>query len=199
MLVRDLASLKTAREDLCIEASLCPDMAFGLRAWRRPGPPERDILWLGRDDLEGLHRPQAGREIDIADWLEEPESTLQSANLLLARLVRRSPPLVDRLLTKALEATYDRLAQRRLRRGCSLVASARAVITDRLHAHVLCVLLGVPHVLLDNSYGKVRGFYEAWTSECSFVRWARSADDALFQARALLAEDACETARSPGL
>jgi exopolysaccharide biosynthesis predicted pyruvyltransferase EpsI len=41
--------------------------------------------------------------------------------------------------------------------------------------------------MLDNGYGKVRGFYEAWTSECSFVRWAGSTDDALVQARALLA------------
>jgi exopolysaccharide biosynthesis predicted pyruvyltransferase EpsI len=47
-------------------------------------------------------------------------------------------------------------------------------------------LLGIPHVLLDNSYGKVRGFYEAWTSECSFVRWAGSTDDALVQAERFL-------------
>ncbi|CAN5178453.1 hypothetical protein BH18ACT14_BH18ACT14_13590 [soil metagenome] len=78
VLVRVLASLKTAREVLCVEASLCPDMAFGLRALRRPGPPERDILWLARDDLEGRHLPQTGQEIDIADWLEEPESALKS-------------------------------------------------------------------------------------------------------------------------
>jgi exopolysaccharide biosynthesis predicted pyruvyltransferase EpsI len=48
-------------------------------------------------------------------------------------------------------------------------------------------LLGIPHVLLDNSPGESRDFYEAWTSECSFVRWAGSTDDALVQARALLA------------
>ena len=84
-------------------------------------------------------------------------------------------------------------------RGCSLMASARVVVTDRLHAHILCVLLGVPHVLLDNSYGKVRGFYEAWTSECSFARWADSADEALIEARALLAEEAAWTARAPSL
>jgi exopolysaccharide biosynthesis predicted pyruvyltransferase EpsI len=196
VLVRDLASLKTAREDLCVEASLCPDMAFGLRTLSRPGPPETEILWLGRDDRERLHRPQAGQDIEIADWLEEPESALQSANVLLVRLVGRSSGGIERLATKALEATYDRLAQRRLGRGCSLVASARVVITDRLHAHILCVLLGIPHVLLDNSYGKVRSFYEAWTSECSFVRWAGSTDDALVQARALLAEAASETARA---
>ena len=199
VLVRDVASLKTAQEDLQLEASLCPDMAFALRPAGRSERPERDILWLGREDIEGLHRPQAEWDVDIADWLEEPESALQSANHLLVRLVRRSPRGVDHLATKALEATYDRLAERRLRRGCALVASARVVITDRLHAHILCVLLGVPHVLLDNSYGKVSGVYEAWTSECSFARFADSADDALIRARALLGEAASDAARAPSL
>ena len=49
VLVRDVASLKTAREDLCVEASLCPDMAFGLPPMSRPGPPEtRDPLARAR-------------------------------------------------------------------------------------------------------------------------------------------------------
>ena len=37
------------------------------------------------------------------------------------------------------------------------------MITDRLHAHILCTLLDHPHIALDNSYGKLKGFIEAWT------------------------------------
>ena len=36
-------------------------------------------------------------------------------------------------------------------------------MSDRLHAHILCLLMGIPHVLLDNTYGKVRSFHETWT------------------------------------
>ena len=167
VLVRDLASLKTAREDLCVEASLCPDMAFGLPHLEPTGASraQRSSGSAGRT-ANGFHRPQAGQDIEIADWLEEPESALQSANVLLVRLVGRSPGGVDRLATKALEATYDRLAQRRLGRGCSLVASARVVITDRLHAHILCVLLGSPTFSWTTATGK---------SEASTRRGPRSA------------------------
>ena len=42
------------------------------------------------------------------------------------------------------------------------------------------------HVLLDNSYGKVRRVHEAWTADAPRVRWAGSPDEAVAAARALL-------------
>lgn len=38
-----------------------------------------------------------------------------------------------------------------------------AIVTNRLHGHILCTLLNIPHVFLPNSYHKNRGFYQAWT------------------------------------
>ncbi|MFT4085249.1 MAG: polysaccharide pyruvyl transferase family protein, partial [Nocardioides sp.] len=46
----------------------------------------------------------------------------------------------------------------------TLFAGARLVVTDRLHAHVLAGLMGIPHVVLDNSYGKIGAVYRATTS-----------------------------------
>ena len=66
-----------------------------------------------------------------------------------------------------------------------MLSKGRAVITDRLHAHILCVLLGIPHVVLDNSYGKVRSFYDTWTSDCDLAYWSDSAAEALTIALAL--------------
>lgn len=45
------------------------------------------------------------------------------------------------------------------------------VMTNRLHGHILCVLLNIPHVFLPNSYYKNQGFYEAWTKDLSFVKF----------------------------
>jgi pyruvyl transferase EpsO len=61
----------------------------------------------------------------------------------------------------------------------------RAVVSDRLHAHVLSVLLGLPHVLLDNNYGKVRAVYDTWTSACELAHWVDSPEEALAIARGL--------------
>jgi pyruvyl transferase EpsO len=58
------------------------------------------------------------------------------------------------------------------------------VITDRLHAHILSLLLGIPNIILDNSYGKVRDFHETWTSGSDIVTMATSPE----HARSLAAE-----------
>jgi len=74
-------------------------------------------------------------------------------------------------------------------RGCRVLSQGRLVITDRLHGHILSLLMGIPHVLLDNSYGKVRRFYEAWTKEFESVRWADVPAQALEQAVLLTGRD----------
>src|SRR5207249_3440314 len=81
----------------------------------------------------------------------------------------------------------DPLAWERLLRGCCLLSKGCVVITDRLHGHILCLLLGIPHVLLDNNYGKVRWFYETWTRDCPLACWAASPPEALALAEAMLA------------
>ncbi|XGV98165.1 MAG: polysaccharide pyruvyl transferase family protein [Leptolyngbya sp. BL-A-14] len=46
----------------------------------------------------------------------------------------------------------------------------RLVITTRLHGHILCVLMGIPHVVIPNSYHKIRSFYETWTYRVPFCK-----------------------------
>jgi pyruvyl transferase EpsO len=47
------------------------------------------------------------------------------------------------------------------------------VITNRLHGHILCVLLGIPNILLPNSYYKNQAFYETWTYQIPFCRFVK--------------------------
>lgn len=47
------------------------------------------------------------------------------------------------------------------------------VITNRLHGHILCTLLRIPHIFLPNSYYKNESFYEAWTKEISFCKFIK--------------------------
>ncbi|MEA5553231.1 polysaccharide pyruvyl transferase family protein [Anabaena cylindrica UHCC 0172] len=48
------------------------------------------------------------------------------------------------------------------------------VITNRLHGHILCILLGIPHVFLPNAYYKNESFYEAWTKDIPFCRFVKN-------------------------
>jgi pyruvyl transferase EpsO len=66
---------------------------------------------------------------------------------------------------RALSGPLDTVSWRRLCGAVKLFASAEQIVTDRLHGHILCVLMKKPHIALDNSYGKVSAFYDTWESE----------------------------------
>ena len=186
LLVRDQLSLELVRREFRARTLLCPDMAFYLGGIEREWQPDVDILWLRRDDRES-----AGGAVDVpsdvfvCDWLDERVPTLRRIRTLLRPLAAREPRSLN-LMNRALAATYERQARQRLREGCRLLSRGKVVITDRLHAHILCLLLGIPHVLLDNSYGKVRRVHEAWTADAALVRWAASPAEAVAVARSLL-------------
>jgi len=52
-------------------------------------------------------------------------------------------------------------------------------VTDRLHAHILAVLLNWPHVYLDNCYGKLDRFASAWGTTSPIARRAGSEAEAV--------------------
>ncbi|PVD31827.1 hypothetical protein C0Q70_07245 [Pomacea canaliculata] len=61
------------------------------------------------------------------------------------------------------------------------------VITDRLHGHILSVLLGIPHVLIDNPpYFKLSSFRRSWTAGLSNTVLVTTGEEALEQAQQLL-------------
>jgi pyruvyl transferase EpsO len=70
-------------------------------------------------------------------------------------------------------------AQARLKRGIRLLSQGKVVLTDRLHAHILCLLLNKRHVVLDNDYGKISTFHKAWTHHCPIAVFASDFDDAI--------------------
>ena len=168
LLVRDEQSLRLARNEFRAPSMLCPDLAFGLGPMQRPLPAGRKVVWLARSDREAApaSQPPPGARVETVDWLTER----QPQKLLARGLARRG-------LLPAW--TYDWLARRRLQRGVRLLSRGDVAITDRLHGHILCLLLGIPHALLDNSYGKVRNFHETWTRECGLTRWCDSGRDAM--------------------
>ena len=90
---------------------------------------------------------------------------------------------------RVLRAAWDAAAWARIERGCRLLSRGRVVLTDRLHAHILCTMLGIPHVVLDNHYGKVQNFIASWTSGSPLVRRASTPAQAVAIALELLEAD----------
>lgn len=180
LLVRDTPSLELARNHLGVPARLCPDMSFCLGPLARIGSAAHETLWLSRGDREAASNGQlqVPDSVERVDWPRDPQLPFEAGYRLLSREVRRRRAL-RAPLQPILSRSYEPVARARVRRGCRILSSGRQVITDRLHGHILCLLLGIPHYLLDNSYGKVRAFHDCWTRECALGRWCDSPAEAL--------------------
>ena len=185
LFVRDRPSYDFAAAHFDCETALCPDMALFIGALDR-GPPDVDVFYLLRTDKEravGETAGRAGYTSRVDDWLVERPHSVGSRKLLrVLREVRQGRR--DRLALRA--ASYDTAARTRVLRGCRLLSSGRVVITDRLHAHLLSLLLGIPHAVLDNSYGKLSRFLNVWTGGAAGVHRATSTDDAEHWAASLV-------------
>jgi len=159
LLVRDAPSLAFAQRHFDCAVDLCPDAALMLGRQRRQAP-RLPVFGLLRTDHE-----RAGDDLALPDgvvtddWIEEDGRQKQ-----LLRVSLKLSGLIDRDPMARRTARQLRFAEWRLQRGLAMLSQGRVVVTDRLHAHILALLLDIPHVLLDNSYGKVSGFADQWTA-----------------------------------
>lgn len=185
LLVRDLKSLEIAKKFLNVKAFLCPDMAFYIKNIPIHRIPVHNIVSLIRTDKEsvisGGHR---GYEIPSFDWLDEPATVAVRIDLFLAQhpSIQKNSPVIYHAIRKLV---YKQLAEERFKRGCNLLMQGKVVITDRLHAHIMCTLLGIPSVVLDNSYGKIKNILETWEVDSEKTYQTKSFDTAVALAKKL--------------
>ena len=172
-----------------------PDTALMLDL-ERPAPSV-DVVWLSRTDAERT-RAAVGEELDVAtvDWTGHAAGEsgwtpayqrLHALTWNWGRRARRYPRLWP-LLYPGLARGYERLAQERVGVGVELLGRSRVVVTDRLHAHILSLLMGIPHVVLDTGYGKLDRFIAAWTADSPLLHRAGSWTQAAELAGGLVGE-----------
>jgi pyruvyl transferase EpsO len=71
-----------------------------------------------------------------------------------------------------------------LQRGITVLSQGRMVVTDRLHAQILCELMGIPNVAVDTGYGKIGSTHETWLANSATSSLVLTATDAVAAARA---------------
>lgn len=172
IMVRDHASMAFAKHHFGCKVMLVPDMAFMIGAVTPRRGADLRVLGLMREDIETVLADRGGLErlpqpFAIVDWPSE---------MRRRRVVDRLPNVVRRLLPQRRApnpvnpSDYEGLAQMRVERGFQLLSRGKIVVTDRLHAHIMSFLLGIPHIALDNSYRKIGNFVDAWTHGGGFVQ-----------------------------
>ena len=175
-------------------AVLCPDLALSLGPLAPTGARHPvTALLRSRDSPESVDHGSLSDDPDLhrVDWLADVvgdqrhwRGSLQSLLQVNAGLSQEPQP--DPHLAAALAATFEPLAEAWVERGLAILSSGRVVVTDTLHGHLLSLLLGRPHVVLDNSYGKCRSTVRTWTGSHPLVHWADTLEQATGLARTLL-------------
>lgn len=180
LLVRDEESLHFAQKRFDCRVLLCPDMALCIGALQAP-QPKIPVLAMLREDREkaGTHDLSALTGIPVEDWIAEPKGPVRLAKALgMAGALLTFDPARVRL------GRFNAAARQRFGRGIRQIGRARTLITDRLHVHILSLLLGRPHAVLDNSYGKIARFMAAFSGGTELTYRASSLADAIEWARA---------------
>ncbi|AJC80615.1 polysaccharide pyruvyl transferase protein [Rhizobium etli bv. phaseoli str. IE4803] len=180
LLVRDNNSLEFAKQHLGVSATLAPDCAFGLGPLKRRGPIQHNVVSLLRHDEEMVQHDLAEHARlngpAPVDWVTDPEG-FEARSFRYGKvlsLLQGNFHWPDRKF-----AIYRYQASRRLERGLRILSSGKYVLTDRLHAHILSTLLGITHVCLDNDYGKIHSYIDAFTGDFDGVRKASSMKEAV--------------------
>ena len=148
-------------------AILCPDAAVQIGIQTFSFEPTHDVLWLKRRDKEKFFKElplfPANVSVLVSDWIPPGNNSFISQKISM------------------LERSYIRLIH-----GFRFLSRGKVVVTDRLHGHILSVLLNKPNVLLDNSYQKLKTYHAAWTPGLSNVLVATDVNEAVEKAQELL-------------
>ena len=186
IMARDEVSVERAA-GLGLETVLAPDLAFGLGPLSRSAPPTAPVAWIVREDVERTHEPGAA-DPSARDWPtgKEQRTGVTGASLRrdlavlrgLNRARERAPMRLRLPIARAAARRYERVANRRVALATAMIAAGEVLVTDRFHGHLLACLMGIPNVLLDNSYGKNRGLFETWTHRYEIARFAEDPESA---------------------
>lgn len=183
MMWRDRRSLEFAESALPGSHMLAPDMAFGLGAASRD--ITLDILCLIRADQESRYPgfDWSGVGATVTDWTTDPRPEHPD---LPATRQRMREMLTEGAPTARVQPLLIEVARRRVGRGFDILGSGRVIVTDRLHGHIMALLLGRPHVILDNTYSKIADFHRTWTEGVGAVVPADNPREALEAAASMV-------------
>jgi pyruvyl transferase EpsO len=167
--VRDISSYNQALR-MTSNVYLLPDMAHHLWPLHRTAPITGKHLGIFRVDGES-----AGTVNHVCDYKTDWPRLVGRGR---ARLIRTGHQLseafhqtgLDRLTVAGQSEIWQRYSDTLVNEAVRLFSSYKKITTDRLHGHILACVMNIENTVLDNSYGKNFGYFNAWTGSSDIVK-----------------------------
>lgn len=153
---------------------LLPDMAFCISS-QRLNPykkkQDKDKLIIEREDCEkgGMGMSNDG---DVSDWPVFVHSFRKSTfiNKIFKRLSDAKIPLLSSCMNRLWNLYAPHFFnENMIREGVEFISPYRCVETARLHGCILSILLDKEIILVNNSYGKNKSFYDTWLTDLETI------------------------------
>ncbi|BFZ56016.1 hypothetical protein PYCC9005_003058 [Savitreella phatthalungensis] len=143
-----------------------------------------DVLLQARTDLEAGQNHGKGFQAFRDDLQRsQGESNISTAVSVIAG------DWLDEDVTKYEGISLPDRALDRVRAANKFLTSARAYVSDRLHAHILGSLWGLRHVVLEEGeYAKIARYDQTWLQDCRTTTFAHNTHDAAKEMQKLLCQ-----------
>lgn len=164
--VRDQNSFDFATKEFDCPVYLAPDAAHCIRSYISE-TPKHEIFSLVRTDKESsipnLHDLLLSYG-SVSDWENIDEHFYKNEGMLDSFFRRHAQYKFpsSKLMMWYRARIYDRRAKKAVEKGTRLLSQGKLVISDRLHAHIICCLMGKHHISIDNANGKVGRYIHKW-------------------------------------
>jgi pyruvyl transferase EpsO len=173
--VRDHTSLKIAEEHfLNITTLLLPDMAFclDLSIFKSSEKANKTLFMKRRDSELNERTPQITGDYDSLDWptfnmpKEEKWKIIgRQRKLDKIAMFMQDIPILKSFVDSRYGIKSRKGKEKYIETGVEFFNQYETIYTTRLHGLILGVLMGKDMKVLDNSYGKLSDFYEAWLKD----------------------------------
>lgn len=177
LFLRDEKSMERAKEAGLVP-ELCPDLAFMLHPAEGVHSARRGPVCVLRSDLEAVERTAVTMEgARTVPWNRNRRPRFIFLLSLKAVVVGFRALRLERFETFASRvfARYaDAFSRRQWDDARRALAGSNVVVSDRLHVALTALLLGIPHIVIDNSYGKISSLFATWLSHSSLTHFVDS-------------------------
>jgi pyruvyl transferase EpsO len=177
-MTRDAQSFELAKANFDCDVEAGPDTAFGIQ---RLKPFEADplrVLYVmqpfGEDDVD-IAQARAIVDGPITNWTNGPNSLSRMRKSSVVKAAGRRGFSRSEMVAQH----HEDVAARYVDYGVKILSGAQRIITNRLHGHILCLLLNKPHAAVARNGSRLHDFIDSWTGDSPLVEKATDAGELL--------------------